>query len=300
MKWVIVCLGVVSLICPGIWGVTGTGWAQSEPAVPPAPPNAPPNPPAEQGPPGVESQPPVEQGPPEAMSPSGPGLISDLGGGEEELSMPLQELRLEPDQMQHIQQIQQDFLVKTASLRQEVQFVRLDFQAALVGESVDQAQIQKLVTQMVTVERQLREALVQQFGAIRKVLTPEQLDDLANRQLELPAEFGGLQVTAEQRAQIQKLMQEAQPELRAAGETVQGLRAELRELLLSSGAVDSEKVQQVQDQLDKARAAQETARGDLVVQIKEVLTPEQRQQLQQLQPAHPPREGGEPPPGSGK
>ena len=130
----------------------------------------------------------------------------------------------------------------------------------------------------------MSEAAVQNLLAIKSLLTQEQLEKLAEVQAQLPMEFKRLNLTAEQRTQIREVMKNSIQQNREIAEGLRELKAQLRETLLAQ-EVDTEKLSQLQTGIAEKELAQGRARVEMLLQMKEILTPEQQKLLQKVRAA---------------
>ena len=244
-----------------LMGVSLAGWAGAQETRPPEQPPYPLMAQAEDAP----LRPP-EEGAPKA----------EVG----ELRINWQALQLSQEQREQMRQKRRDFQVKTAGIREELKFLEQDLRAALQRESADQAALDRLADEMAALKLQLSEAAVQNLLAIKALLTPQQLEKLADFQTPLPAELRGIRLTEEQRAQIHAIMQTSREQNQAAAEELRELRDELRDMLLRSQEVDPERLRQVQTEIADREATLTKARFQALFQMKAVLTPKQLKQLQ--------------------
>jgi len=187
-------------------------------------------------------------------------------------------LDLSDEQRTKIQELSQDVREKTADLRKDLKDAQQDLRDEIKEETVDQARIDKLLQEIADLKSQLEEATMQRLLAIKGVLTPEQLEKLAEAKAE--REQGLL--NDEQRDKIAEIT-------KASQEAIQALRNELRDLrdtfqdLLIAKDTDQAQLKAVQEQIAAKEAALEKAQVDRVLQIKAVLTPEQFKQFERMQ-----------------
>lgn len=209
-------------------------------------------------------------------------------------------LGLSQEQKDQIAQKRRDFQVNTAALREKVKFAEQDLRTELEQDPVDRARIDSLLQELSSLKQQLSEAAVQNLLEIKAVLTPEQQEKLAEFQAQLPQELQALKLSSEQRSKIQEIMRQAFAQHREASGKLRDLREELQRLLLASEAVDAEQLSQLQAEIAENDLAMEKARIDMVIQIKEVLTPEQQERYRKLRsrpqpnPEQPEKRGGKP------
>ena len=159
-------------------------------------------------------------------------------------------VELSEEQKAQIQQLDRDFQVNTAEIRQQLQFVQQDLRSAMRDDPVDQAKVENLWAEITTLKQQLGQAQTNHVLALKGVLTPEQL------------------------ATIQQNEQTALE--------LQKLRTELRELLLASGAPDVQRLQQIQAEITAKEVALERERVEKMADKFASLTPEQQERFQQF------------------
>jgi Spy/CpxP family protein refolding chaperone len=172
--------------------------------------------------------------------------------------------------------------VNTAAIREQLKFAEQDLREAIIKEPVDRAAIDRLLQEVATLKFRLSEAAVQNLLEIKGLLTPEQINTLIQFQMKLPSELQALQLTSEQQKQIRDIMRDSFRHSRKTSETLRILRDELQELLLLSVEVDSEKIAETQKAITEKEMALEKARLEMILKLREILTPEQQQRYQQL------------------
>lgn len=202
-------------------------------------------------------------------------------GETEDIRINWRELGLSKEQQEQIQQKRREFQINTAGIREELKFAQQDLRAEMIKDSVDRTKIDSILSHISTLKQQMSEAAVQNLLAIRSILTQEQLEKLAELQTPLPMEFKRLNLTAEQQTQIQKVMKSSMQQNREIAEGLRGLKMQLRETLLAQD-VNTEKLSQLQADIAEKELAQEKARVDMLLRMKEILTPEQQKLLQQV------------------
>jgi Spy/CpxP family protein refolding chaperone len=249
--YAVIVVTTVSILC-----ISSLGWAQQPQE------DLPPVPPAHQ-----------------EMEPPGPGSAQNQGEyGDLRINWML--LGLSKEQKEQIQQKRREFQISTAATREELRFVEQDLREEMGKDPVDRTKIDSVLKNISTLKQQISEAAVQNLLAIKSVLTPEQLEKLAEFQSQLPVEFKRLGLTPEQRSQIQEILKSSLQQNRETTEILHELKAELREMLLAPQEVDSGKLKQLQTDIAEKEFALEKGRVEMLLQMKEVLTPDQRQKLQ--------------------
>jgi len=261
--WSLIAVITVSILC-----ISSFGWAQSQDDPPPMPPA------------------------PQGMEPIGPGSDREQGDYGN-IRINWKQLALTEEQQAQIDQKRREFRINTAGIREELQLAEQDLRRELVKDPVDRSKIDKLVNDLSALKQKMGDAALQNLLAIRSVLTPEQLEKLGDFQAQIPEEFKRLELTPEQRSKIQDILKNSLKQYKAATEALRELRMELRDLLLSPQEIDTAKLKQLQQDIAAKEFAVEKGRVDMVLQLKDVLTPEQRQKLQEakmFQKAHERRE----------
>lgn len=218
--------------------------------------------------------------PPEGAQPEG----APLPGGDtddNEIRVNWERLGLSQEQIEQVQQKQREFQISIAGPRQELMFAKKDLQAELVKDPVDRGKIDSLLEDISALNRQITDAWIQNMLAIKSILTQEQIEKLAELQSQLPAEFKRLNLTAERRTQIREIIKSSVQQNREIAEELRELKMQLRETLLAQD-VDTEKLSQLQADIAEKEFAQGKARVDMLLQIKEILTPEQQKLLQRV------------------
>lgn len=183
-------------------------------------------------------------------------------------------LGLSEEQKEEIRKERRNFQLETAGIRTELSFAQQDLQVEMMKATVDRSRIDSILNDISTLTLQLSEAAVQNLLAIKATLTLDQLDKLQELQSQIPAEFERLRLTPEQRAQIQNIVKSSTSELRSVTERLQELKAQLRETLLTQN-VDFEELNRLQTEIAEVELAQREVRVDMLLQVKEILTPEQ-------------------------
>jgi Spy/CpxP family protein refolding chaperone len=249
--WFLTAVVTVSIVC-----ISSFGWAQSQDDPPPMPPA------------------------PQGMEPTGPGSDREQGDYGN-IRVNWKQLELTEEQQAQIDQKRREFRINTAGMREELQLTEQDLRREMVKDPVDRAKIDKLVNDLSALKQKMGDAALQNLLAIRGILTPEQLEKLGDFQAQIPAEFKWLQLTPEQRSQIQAILKNSLKQNKAATEILRELRMELRDMLLSPQEIDTAKLKQLQQDIAAKDLVVEKGRVDMVLQLKDVLTPEQRQKLQE-------------------
>jgi Spy/CpxP family protein refolding chaperone len=204
---------------------------------------------------------------PEPTPPREPGEFGDM-------RIDWKELGLSEEQKETIHQKRRDFQVQTAVIRTELRFAHQDLQAEIMKETTDQSRIESLLDNISTLTLKLSEAAMKNILAIRKILTPDQLDKLQAFQPKIPPEFERLRLTVEQRKRLWDMIKNSRSEVRGATERLQELKAQLLETLLAQ-KVDSERLKRLQTKIAKEESTQRESRVDMLLQLKEILTPDQ-------------------------
>lgn len=204
---------------------------------------------------------------PEPAPPHEPGEFGDM-------RIDWKELGLSEEQIETIHQKRRDFQVQTAVIRTELRFAHQDLHAEIMKETTDHSRIESLLNDISTLTLKLSEAAVQNILAIRKILTPDQLDKLQAFQSKIPPEFERLRLTGEQRTRLWNMIKNSRSEVRVVTERLQELKEQLLETLLAQN-VDSERLKHLQTEIAKEELAQGESRVDMLLQLKEILTPDQ-------------------------
>jgi Spy/CpxP family protein refolding chaperone len=179
-------------------------------------------------------------------------------GGNVGMGLDLRGIELTEEQKTQMQSIIRDFQIKTAEIRQKLQFAYQDLRTEMQKEPVDQAKVDGLWAEITDLKKTLGEAQANQMLAMKGVLTPEQLETI-----------------------------------RTSGQTardLQALKAELREVLLTEGAPDVEKLQALQAQIAEKEVALEKEKAEKLAERKaemqaklESLTPEEQEKIKKFQ-----------------
>jgi len=250
---------VITLVTLSVFCISSLGWAQPQPK---------------------DTNPPQQlmAQAPQRGERSGPSPGRDQEGYEG-IRINWKELGLSEEQKEQMLQKRREFQINTAGIREELKFAQQDLQAELKKDPVDRAKIDSVLSDISTLKQRMSEAAVQNLLAIKSILTQEQLEKLAEAQAQLPEEFRQLKLTSEQRSQVQRIMKSSMQQNREITEELRELRAKFRELFLAQ-EIDSEKLNQLQKDIAEKDFALEKARVDMLLQMKEVLTPEQQQAFQ--------------------
>jgi len=223
-----------------------------------------------------------------------PVVERDRGDDLSAFRIDWRKLNLTPEQRDQMMQKRREFEMTTSGLRQELKFAEDDLRVEIEKEAVDQTKIDALLQTIASLKQRINETATQNLLGIRGLLTPEQISKFAELQAPLPEELQGLQLTPEQRSQIQTIFKQVMTQNRKIVGDVRLMKEDLRDMFLASEPVDAAKIQQLQKTITDQEIALERARIDLTLQIKAVLTPEQRQQLQRLRDIQEKRERIEP------
>lgn len=206
----------------------------------------------------------------------------DQEDGNEGIRINWRTLNLTREQRQQIQQFRREFQVDTARVRKELQFAERDLHAEIMQDQVDRAKIDSLLQNIADLRQRVSAAAVQNVLAIKSVLTQEQLDILATQQSQIPAVLKQMQLTTEQRSQIEQVIKDSIQKHRVLSDELRELKMELREVLMAPGEVDSGQLQQLQADIAEKEVTLEKSRIENILQIRDVLTPEQRKQFIQF------------------
>ena len=209
------------------------------------------------------------------------GPMPDGGQMQDNLRINWQALNLTQEQQEKIQQLRRDFQVNSATTREELRFAQQDLRKEMDKEQIDRAKIDALLTQIAESKQQLSKGAVQNLLDIKKILTVEQRQQVADMQGQMPAEWRGLKMTQEQRSQIKDVLNASRQENQQLAEDVRKLREDLREELLTVEP-DVAKIQELQTTIAEKDAALEKSRIDAMLQVNDLLTPEQREQLKKV------------------
>ena len=156
------------------------------------------------------------------------------------------ELNLSEEQKTQMQEKRREFQLSTSELQQKMRFARQDLGTAMRQDPVDQTKVDSVWAEISALQQKLGEAETEHMLALRSILTQEQLEILQKNR-------------------------ETQQEL-------QELKAEYRDLLLSPGEIDAEKLKQLQAQITEKELALQKERVENRVEKFQSLTPEQRKQ----------------------
>jgi Spy/CpxP family protein refolding chaperone len=125
-------------------------------------------------------------------------------------------------------------------------------------------------------------------------LAPEQLEKLAALQVKLPREFQVLELTDEQQSAIWRILKTSFRSNGLASAKIRFLRAELQDLLLFSQDADQTRIVEVQQAITDEEMKLEKSRIDMMLQVRDVLTPEQRERYQKIRLRRQPDESENP------
>lgn len=224
------------------------------------------------------AQPPAESGDMQKSPEQGLGDHQ----GKDEIRMNWQLLNLSPEQQAKMQDIRREFQINTANIREELKFAEQDLRAEINNDPIDRQKVDALLQNISTLKRKLGDAAIQNLLAIKAILTPEQREKFADLQFRLPPEFQKLNLTAEQRSQLQKTLKTSLEKNKNMNAELRTLREELREMLMAAGEVDAGKLSKLQDQIAEKELTIDKTRTDLMIELKQVLTPEQQKQLKEF------------------
>lgn len=231
-----------------------------------------------------QGQPPAESGnmqePPDGMSPPEQSLGEHQG--KDEIRMNWQLLNLSAEQQAKMQDNRREFQINTANIREELKFAEQDLRAAINNEQVDRQKVDALLQNISTLKRKLGDAAIQNLLAIKAILTPEQREKFADLQFRLPPEYQKLNLMPEQRSQLQKTLKASLEKNKNMNAELRTLREDLREMLMAAGEVDAGKLTELQDQIAEKELTMDKARTDLMLELKQLLTPEQQKQLKEF------------------
>jgi len=216
--------------------------------------------------------------PPDAPMPPDGGQMPDGGQVQDNLRINWQALNLTDEQENKIQQLRRDFQVSSATMREKLRFTQQDLRKEMANTTIDRAKIDALLTQIAELKKELSAGAVQNLLEIKMILTEEQRQQIADMQGQMPVEWRGLKLTQEQRSQIKQVLNTSRQANQQLAEDVRQLREDLREELLALNP-DTAKIQQIQASIAEKDAALEKARVEAMIQVNELLTPEQREQL---------------------
>jgi Spy/CpxP family protein refolding chaperone len=188
-------------------------------------------------------------------------------------------LGLTQEQREQMQQLRRTFQVDTAGIRKELQFLRQDLGLEMAKDPVDRAKIDSVLRESAQLKQRLSEAATRNLLAIKGLLTPEQREKLADFQQQLPAELRAVRLDPDQRSQIQELIKNSRQANKDLFEELRELKEDLRVLLLSPDGIEMEQLEQLQAQIAEKEFALEKARVENLLEIRDVLTPEQRERL---------------------
>ncbi len=224
-------------------------------------------------------QPQLQQNPGKDARRRGPGR----NRGERGMRINWEELGLSEEQQEQMQQLNREFRVNTAEIREELKFAEKDLRAEMTKETVDRTKIDSILSDIAALKQKLSEARTQKMLAMKGILTQEQFEKLSNLRQRLPRELRGIELTVDQRSQIGTIMKNSKKKSRTLREELRDSKEQFQEILLASGDPDSASLQQLQTDIAAKEAALKKDQVDMFLQIKELLTPEQQKQLQQPQ-----------------
>jgi Spy/CpxP family protein refolding chaperone len=190
-----------------------------------------------------------------------------------------QQLGVSQEQEAHIRQKRWEFQQNVTSILWDLQRAEQALQLELMSDPVDRENIETMLSQISIVNQQLNEAAIQNFLAIKDLLTQAQREKLADLQNPLPQEFQGLQLDSQQRATVHEIIQHSRQHNREVTEELRTLQTELRDMLLAPQEVEKEHLKLIQASIAEKELMLEKARINMWLQIRELLTPEQKKQF---------------------
>lgn len=258
-------MGMITMMIVGVLTFSGSAIAQDEPL-------APPDAPEMRAP---EKDPDMPPAPGDDM-PGMPPAQQDV------MRINWKALNLTEEQRDQMQQLRQDFQVKTAAAREALRFKQQALRDELEQEPIDRAKIDALTSEVAALKQQIGEAATENLLAIKALLTEEQRAQLSAAQEEpFSKDFHGAKITKEQRAQMKDIMKASREANRQLAEEVRELRGNLREELLAANP-DTAKIEELQGKVAEKELALEKARIDSLLKIRDLLTPEQRQEIKKF------------------
>lgn len=216
--------------------------------------------------------------------PSGGIQGFDVGAGHINWS----KLNLSSEQKSLFLEKRREFQIATAGVRKELEFLEQDLRRTISNKSIDRAEIEVLLEKIGSLKHRLSEAAIQNLLDMKAVLTPEQVKKLAALQVKLPREFQSLELTDEQQGTIWRILTTSFRSNGQASARIRFLRAELQDLLLFSQDIDQARIAEVQQTITDEELKLEKARIDTMLQVHDVLTPEQREHYQKIRLRQPP------------
>ena len=208
------------------------------------------------------------------------GRIQGIDVGDVQINW--SRLGLSEAQKQQIVAKRREFQVDTAGIREALKFFEQDLRTEIAKEPVDRAAIDVLLEEIASAKEQLSDAAVQNLLAIRGLLTPEQIDRLAEFQMKLPQELQSLKLTIEQRKEAAQTFRAALRANRQATSHVQILRTELQDLLLFADPPDQTRISEVQRAITEQEMILEKGKIELFLRMRAILTPEQYKNYQKF------------------
>lgn len=258
-------MGMITMMIVGVLTFSGSAIAQDEPLAPPDAPEM--------------RAPEKEPGMPPAPGDDMPGMPP---AQQDEMRINWKALNLTEEQRDQMQQLRQDFQVKTAAAREALRFKQQALRDELEQEPIDRAKIDALTSEVAALKQQIGEAATENLLAIKALLTEEQRTQLSAAQEEpFSQNFHGAKITKEQRAQMKDIMKASREANRQLAEEVRELRGNLREELLAANP-DTAKIEELQGKVAEKELALEKARIDSLLKIRDLLTPEQRQEIKKF------------------
>ena len=219
--------------------------------------------------------------PPDAPMPPDGQMQPDGGQMQDNLRINWQALNLTEEQQTKIQQLRRDFQVNSSAAREELRFAQQDLRKEMEKAQIDRAKIDALLTQIAEAKQKLSEGAAQNLLDIKGILTEEQRQRIADMPGQMPAQWRGITMTKEQRSQVKQILKTSMKANQQLIEEVMQLREDLRDELFAMNP-DTAKIQQIQAGIAEKDAALEKARTEAMIQVNELLTPEQREQLKKV------------------
>lgn len=185
------------------------------------------------------------------------------------------QLGLSEAQKQEMVAKRREFQVTTAGIREELKFFEQDLRTEMAKDPADRAAIDVLLGNIASAKGQLSEAAVQNILDLKGLLTPDQIDKLAESQMKLPRDLQALQLTDEQRKEVSQTFRIALQANHQATNQLQILRIELQDLLLLADPPDKTRISEVQRAISEQEMVMEKGRVELFLRMREILTPKQ-------------------------
>lgn len=167
----------------------------------------------------------------------------------------------------------------TASIRKELAFAEESLRNEIRQEQIDREKIERLVQDISDLKQRLSEAATENLLTLKRILEPEQRKKLAVSQQVLPKELQALQLTEEQKAQLRTLLKVSSRQRRKISSELSELRGELRDVLLSEDTLEPSQLKELQANIAEKEFQLEHTRVENLLEIRELLSPEQRKSL---------------------